>query len=135
MPKIVKLADGTGVLILGNGDIGSIAEAEKVAAETGCDGVMMGRAIFGNPWLFNRERALEEITVDERLDTMLEHCRLYEEVFSDNKKFLVMRKHLMAYASGFPGAKDLRVSFERVFTAADVASAVRKFRSRLGTKT
>jgi len=135
MPKIVKLAAGTGVLILGNGDIGSVAEAEKVAAETGCDGVMMGRAIFGNPWLFNRERSEEDITVDERLDTMLEHCRLYEEVFGDNKKFLVMRKHLMAYASGFPGAKDLRVSFERVFTAADVIAAVEKFRSRLSAKT
>ncbi|MCD6249710.1 MAG: tRNA-dihydrouridine synthase [candidate division Zixibacteria bacterium] len=131
MPKIVKLAAGTGVLILGNGDIKSIAEAEKVVTETGCDGVMIGRAIFGNPWLFNREWSEKDISVDERLDTMLEHCRLYEEVFGDKKKFLVMRKHLMAYASGFPGAKDLRVLFERVFTAADVVAAVEKFRSRL----
>jgi nifR3 family TIM-barrel protein len=134
MPKIVKLAAGSGVLVLGNGDITSIAEAEKVSAETGCDGVMMGRAIFGNPWLFNRERTVEDTTVDERLDTMLEHCRLYEEVFGDNKKFLVMRKHLMAYASGFPGAKDLRVSFERVYTADDVVAAVESFRSRSDTK-
>jgi len=63
---------------------------------------------------------------------MLEHCRLYEEVFGDDKKFLVMRKHLMvmAYASGFPGAKELRVSFERVFTAADVVAAVESFREK-----
>ena len=135
MPKIVALAAGTGVLILGNGDIMSIAEAEEISAKTGCDGVMMGRAIFGNPWLFNRERAIEDVTVEERLDTMLEHCRLYEEVFGDNKKFLVMRKHLMAYASGFPGAKELRVSFERVFTAADVVAAVKDFRSRSGATT
>ncbi len=134
MPKIVELAAGSGVLILGNGDITSISKAEKVCAETGCDGVMMGRAIFGNPWLFNRERAMEDISIDERLDTMLEHCRLYEEVFGDNKKFLVMRKHLMAYASGFPGAKDLRVSFERVFTADDVVAAVENFRSKSGSK-
>jgi len=130
MPKIVELAQGTGVLIIGNGDIQSIAQAERVAAETGCDGVMMGRAIFGNPWLFNRSRKIEDITVEERLDTMLEHCRLYEEVFGDDKKFLVMRKHLMAYASGFPGAKELRVSFERVFTAADVIAAVESFREK-----
>lgn len=130
MPRIVELAAGQDVLILGNGDIDSIAQAEKVCKETGCDGVMMGRAIFGNPWLFNRERAVKKISVDEKLDTMLKHCRLYEEVFGDHKKFLVMRKHLMAYASGFPGAKELRMSFERVFTAADVIAAVEAFRSR-----
>jgi nifR3 family TIM-barrel protein len=130
MPKIVKLAQGTGVLILGNGDITSLEQAERVSAETGCDGVMIGRAIFGNPWLFNRQRRIEDITMDELLETMLAHCHLYEEIFGDDKKFLVMRKHLMAYASGFPGAKELRMSLERVFTAADVVAAVEAFRQR-----
>ena len=130
MPRIVALARGTGVLIIGNGDIRSVAQAEQVAAETGCDGVMMGRATLGNPWLFNRARNAEDITIEERLNTMLDHCRTYEEVFGTDKKFLLMRKHLMAYASGFPGAKELRVSLEKVFTADDVAAAVRTFRRR-----
>ena len=131
MPKIVGLAQGTGVLILGNGDIKSIEQAEQVCAETGCDGVMIGRAIFGNPWLFNRQRKIEEITMDDLLETMLVHCHLYEEVFGDDKKFLVMRKHLMAYASGFPGAKELRMSFEKVYSIADVVAAVEAFRQRV----
>ena len=131
MPRIVDLARGTGVLILGNGDIKSIEQAEQVCAESGCDGVMIGRAIFGNPWLFNRNRRLEDITMDELLETMIVHCHLYDEVFGDDKKFLVMRKHLMAYASGFPGAKELRVSLERVFTSADVVAAVEAFRQRV----
>lgn len=130
MPKIVNLAQGTGVLILGNGDIRTIEQAERVSVETGCDGVMMGRAIFGNPWLFNRQRRIEDITMDELLETMLAHCHLYEEVFGDDKKFLMMRKHLMAYASGFSGAKELRMSLEKVFTAADVVAAVEAFRQR-----
>ncbi len=130
MPKIVKLAEGSGVLILGNGDILTVEQAEQVCEETGCDGVMIGRAIFGNPWVFSREKKIEDVSVTERLDTMLEHCRLYEEVFGEDKKFLVMRKHLMAYASGFPGAKDLRISLERVFSADDVIKAVESFRSR-----
>jgi nifR3 family TIM-barrel protein len=131
MPKIVNLAEGTGVLILGNGDIKSIEQAERVSAENGCDGVMIGRAIFGNPWLFSRQRKIEDITLDELLETMLEHCHLYEKVFGDDKKFLVMRKHLMAYASGFPGAKELRMSFERVYAIADVVAAVETFRQRV----
>jgi tRNA-dihydrouridine synthase B len=131
MPKIADLAQGTGVIVLGNGDIKSIEQAERVCAETGCDGVMIGRAIFGNPWLFNRERRLEDITMDVLLETMLAHCRLYVEVFGDDKKFVVMRKHLMAYASGFPGAKELRMSFEKVYSIADVVSAVEAFRQRV----
>jgi tRNA-dihydrouridine synthase len=130
MPKIVELAKGTDVLILGNGDILSIEQAERVCRETGCDGVMIGRAIFGNPWVFNRERKIDSVDVNERLDTMLEHCRLYEEVFGEEKKFLMMRKHLMAYASGFPGAKELRMSFENVYSADDVVAAVESFRAR-----
>jgi len=132
MPRIVALAQGTGVLIIGNGDIRSVEQAEQISAETGCDGVMIGRAIFGNPWLFNRSRRLEDITLDELLETMLDHCRIYEEVFGSDKKFLMMRKHLMAYASGFPGAKDLRVSLESVHSAADVVAAVEAFRARAG---
>ena len=131
MPHIVELARGTGVLILGNGDIKSIEQAEQVCTESGCDGVMIGRAIFGNPWLFNRSRRLEDVTMNELLETMIAHCHLYDEVFGDDKKFLVMRKHLMAYASGFPGAKELRMSLERVFTSADVVAAVEAFRQRV----
>jgi tRNA-dihydrouridine synthase len=69
--------------------------------------------------------------MNELLETMIIHCHLYDEVFGDDKKFLVMRKHLMAYASGFPGAKDLRMSLERVFTSADVVTAVEAFRQRV----
>ena len=130
MPKIVELAKGTGVLILGTGDIKTIAQAEEIAAQTSCDGVLMGRAIFGNPWLFNRNRRVEDIGMDERLDMMLEHCRLYEEVFGDDKKFLMMRKHLMAYASGFPGIKELRILFQKVYSSADVVAAVKQFRNQ-----
>lgn len=133
MPKIVEQAKGTGVVILGNGDILSLEQAEQVCEQYGCDGVMIGRGIFGNPWLFNRKRTVETLSIDERLDTMLEHCRLYEEVFGDEKKFLVMRKHLMAYASGFPGAKELRVALETVFSYADVMEVVNNFRQRAGT--
>lgn len=133
MPKIVELAKGTGVLVLGNGDIKSIDQAERAAAETGCDGVMMGRAIFGNPWLFDRTRKIENISLEELLETMIAHCHLYDQVFGDDKKFLVMRKHLMAYASGFPGARELRMSLEKVFTTADVVAAVEAFRQRSGS--
>ncbi len=50
--EAVDIAKGSGVLIVGNGDVLNLAHARERVAETGCDGVMLGRAIFGNPWLF-----------------------------------------------------------------------------------
>jgi len=129
MPGLVELARGTGVLIIGNGDIQTLQQAEKVAAETGVDGVMMGRAALGNPWLFRRTRQPETITLTERLDTLLEHAALFEAVFGFERSFVVMRKHLMAYASGFSGAKELRVMLQDVRCRRDVELAVAAFRS------
>ncbi|MDP3958264.1 MAG: tRNA-dihydrouridine synthase family protein, partial [bacterium] len=69
--RAAALAKGTGTLIIGNGDVKDLADAEAKAKETGADGVMLGRAIFGNPWLFNRKIKYEEISIAEKLKTMV----------------------------------------------------------------
>lgn len=96
-------------LILGNGDVMTLAQGEELVRETGCDGVMIGRGIFGNPWLFNRDRKAEEITLEEKLAVMLEHTQLYIELLGDKKPLDLMKKHYKAYVNGFPGAGELRV--------------------------
>ncbi len=100
-------------LIIGNGDVETLEEAEERVRETGVDGVMIGRGIFGNPWLFNRE--VKEISVMERLRVMIEHTELFEKTFYDKKgerwlkNFDIMKKHYKAYIHGFDGAKELRM--------------------------
>jgi len=123
--RVVALARASDVLILGNGDVKSTEHARQLAAETGVDGVMLGRAIFGNPWLFSG-RDPADISLEERLDTMLEHACLYESIFQ-NRKFVRMRKHLMAYVSGFSGARELRRSLEQVSSVADLRLALKLF--------
>ncbi len=126
----VEMAKGSGVLILGNGDVKSLAHADKLAEDTGVDGIMLGRAIFGNPWLFNRDKDINSVSREEMFEAMLRHARIFEETFGEEKNFIVMRKHLMAYASGFPGAKEFRVSLENITCADDVAHAVDLFWER-----
>ena len=106
--EVVELRNALGVktLIIGNGDVKNIAEAKARVQETGCDGVMLGRAIFGNPWLFDQSRA--EIPLEEKLRVMVEHTKLYEELLGGIKSFAVMKKHYKAYVHGFPGATELR---------------------------
>lgn len=109
MPALVELARGSGTLILGNGDVLTIAEAEEKCATYGCDGVMLGRAIFGNPWLFNRTIDGTTLPLTTKLQTMLEHAELFHRHFHGIKPFIAMRKSMAAYLKGYPHVKNLRL--------------------------
>ena len=93
-------------LIFGNGDVSSVADALQKAKETQCDGVMIGRAIFGNPWLFAKHP--QPILPRDKLEVLVEHTNLFENLLS-HKKFAVMKKHYKAYVTGWNGAKELRM--------------------------
>lgn len=98
---------GAKTLIVGNGDVKNIPDARTKASESGADGVMLGRSLYGNPWLF-ADRDTEP-TEKERLAALAEHLTLFGEMLSETTNFAVMKKHFKAYCSGFDGAKELRI--------------------------
>lgn len=122
--RAVEIAKGSGTLIIGNGDVRDIADAEKKAKDTGADGVMFGRAIFGSPWLFDRKRTTPP-TFAERFNILIEHTHLYEKLLCDTKSFAIMKKHYKAYVHGFDGAKELRVKLMNAENADEVEKIVR----------
>ncbi len=115
----------TRTLIIGNGDIKSRAEGLARVAETGCDGVMIGRGAFGHPWIFRQDD--HEPTIKERLSVMLEHASLFEKEFSGIKSFYIMRKHFKAYASGFPDSNELRVKLMLAKDLTETKNIVEEF--------
>ncbi|MDD5084349.1 MAG: tRNA-dihydrouridine synthase [Candidatus Moranbacteria bacterium] len=119
------MARDTGTLIIGNGDVESLEDARKKAKETGVDGVMMGRAIFGNPWLFNKEGKIP--TLPEKLRAMVEHTQLFEQTWGDTKSFELMKKHYKAYVNGFDGAKFLRMKLMECHNAAAIEKKLEEF--------
>ncbi|MEK9154174.1 MAG: tRNA-dihydrouridine synthase [Patescibacteria group bacterium] len=127
----VEIRDSLGskTFIIGNGDVKDIEGARAKAHETLCDGVMLGRAIFGNPWLFADVGHLYIPTPEEKIRALLEHLALFEELLADTANYAAMKKHFKAYISGWsagpacpacpacagmagmagiPGAKELR---------------------------
>ena len=118
----VRIAKGTGVKIIGNGDVVSRADALKRAEESGADGVMIGRAAIGNPFVF----AGHEPTREDLLAAMVEHAELFEEIFCIQKtrSFEPVRKHLSKYCRGFRGAKELREKVLQAKSAAEVREIV-----------
>ena len=110
-------------LIIGNGDVHSLADAREKVRTTGCDGVMLGRAIFGNPWLWSGHVP----TVKEKLEVLIEHAKLFEELLP-HKSFAVMKKHFKAYVSGFDGSKELRIMLMECENAVMLESVILRSR-------
>ena len=114
---------GSNTLILGNGDALSIEDARRKCEETGADGVMLGRAIFGMPWLFSENVP----TLEEKLLVMVEHTKLFEKNLGRVKNFAVMKKHYKAYVNGFDGAGDLRGRLMEASNAQEIEDIVENF--------
>jgi len=112
--------------IIGNGDVSSLTDARQKASLSGADGVMLGRAIFGNPWLFHPEKSLLNISLDERLKVMIEHSYLFSKLLP-HKSFSLMKKHYKAYVQGFPGAVELRTKLMEQETPEAVEAVVHVF--------
>jgi len=111
------------VLIIGNGDISSLADAQEKYEKYGVDGVMVGRALFGTPWFFNRKK--KDIALKAKLKLALEHTNLFEKIFKDKKHFDIMKKHYKAYVSGFDSAKKIRM---RLMNVKNIDSAKKTFK-------
>ncbi len=114
-------------LIIGNGDAQSIEDAKEKIKQTGADGVMLGRAIFGNPWLFANFDSKEKLTIPEKLRVMVEHTKLFEALLGGHKNFAIMKKHYKAYVNGFDGAKELRMELMEKSSAEEIERSVSKF--------
>ena len=104
---------------LGNGDVTSFAHGEELISRYGLDGVMVGRGIFHNPWLFNSEQST--LTVRDKLKQLLLHTRIFEKNWGGKKNFNILKRFYKIYTSDFPGAARLRAelmetkSFEEVY--------------------
>ena len=134
----VELARGSKTLILGNGDVKNLTEAKSKVDMYGVDGVMIGRGIYGNPWLYSEY----EPSVREKLEVLIEHANLFWDLFGPtqtNKKlfgghtksFAVMKKHFKAYVEGFAGASELRIELMTAENAFEVEQKVCHFLATL----
>lgn len=122
--RAVEIAKGSGTLIIGNGDVRDLIDAREKAVATGCDGVMLGRSIFGNPWLFDPEKT---VTVREKIRSAVEHTKLFAAVWGDTKSFEIMKKHYQAYINHFPLARELRIALMGCHDAAAVTAVAESF--------
>ncbi len=113
---------GLPTTLLGNGDIASMEDARKKIGMYGVDGVLVGRAVLGNPWFFKDY----EPTPAERARVAMEHSTLFATLLPEYP-FVAMRKHLGWYTRGFTHAKDVRIKLMQANSPADVRAAYAEY--------
>lgn len=130
---IARVKRAVSVPVLGNGDVRSGADAVRMIGETGCDGVIVGRAAQGNPWIFAEILAAMEgrtqrpPTAEERIAMVLRHFDLETRLHGPKKGLLEMRKHIAWYVAGMDGASRFREKINTMQDAEQVKDALRAF--------
>lgn len=114
-------------LIFGNGDVQSRDQAESLANQYDLDGVLIGRASFGNPFVFEKNTT---VTLPKLAQVALEHAQVFESAFAhrSNYSFLPMRKHLGWYIRSLPKAKEIRLELVKTNSASEVEAVLNQYR-------
>jgi nifR3 family TIM-barrel protein len=107
---IAEIKQAVKIPVIGNGDVKTVADITRIKQQTGCDGVMIGRAAIGNPWIFFRKER-HEVTFEEKAALIRRHLSLMLDYYGGNYGLILFRKHVVKYISEIRGAAAIRESF------------------------
>lgn len=120
--KAAKLIKKAGIVAIGNGDVLSIDEGTEKAKKYSLDGIMIGRGIFQNPWVFNKKIDPNDIKPKDRIGLALRHIKLFKKFWGNDRNYDNLKKFYKIYISGWPGAKELRT---RLMNTKNLAEAIK----------
>lgn len=133
--KYLKDTPGLYIPIIGNGDIVTPEDARHVFETTGVDGIMIGRAAIGNPWIFKQMKYFLEYgehlpapTLHERLQACVDQLRLSVHLHGQRKGITIMKKHYGNYLKGVRGGKQLRVSLMHIMEVSGLEERILNFK-------
>ena len=130
--KLVK--DNLSIPVIGNGDIRSPEDALRMLKETGCDAVMIGRGVLGNPWLIRQtvdylEKGTYEKNVpyQEKIDMMRTHLSILEKDKDEKRALLEIRSNILFYLKGMPRSKEMKNEFMKCNTKDEILNLINQY--------
>jgi nifR3 family TIM-barrel protein len=122
---IAEVVQEVSIPVIGNGDVRTVADADRLKVHTGCAAVMIGRGALGNPWIFRRLDR-DQVPVKEVRRLMLDHLRRMLAFWGTQLGLLHFRKHLARYISPYPLPADLRTRLLSMENAAEFENLLEK---------
>ena len=130
---IRQVKEAVSIPVIGNGDVTGPESAKKMIEETGVDGIMIGRAARGNPWIFKQIKEYlesgvlpEKPSLEEVREMMLRHARMQLECKGEYTGIREMRKHVAWYTAGYPNSARLRVKINEVETYEELTELLKR---------
>ena len=132
---IKQVKENVSIPVIGNGDVTSPYLAKQMLEETGCDAVMIGRGVLGNPWLIRDTVALldgkeipKEVTPLEKIDMCIKHLKLLSELKNKKVAVLEIRNHIAWYLKGVEGSNQLKNKVYQMTNLCDILHVLEEFR-------
>lgn len=132
---IKQVKESVSIPVIGNGDVTSPYLAKQMLEETGCDAVMIGRGVLGNPWLIRDTVALldgkeipKEVTSLEKIDMCIKHLKLLSELKNEKIAVLEIRNHIAWYLKGVDGSNQLKNKVYQMTNLCDILHVLEEFR-------
>lgn len=128
--RIGVVKQSVSIPVIGNGDVHCGQDALAMKSQTGCDGIMIGRGAYGNPWIFSEIKAAfagipyTPPTPEEKRAIALLHLNRYREAYGEYHAYREMKKHVSWYIKGAAGASQLRDRIFRAVTTAELESVI-----------
>jgi nifR3 family TIM-barrel protein len=106
---IAEVKQAVSIPVIGNGDVRTVADIERIKQHTNCDGVMIARAAIGNPWIF-QHKDIEQVTLAEKAALIHRHLDLMLDFYGEERGLILFRKHVVKYTRGMAHSAKVRAS-------------------------
>lgn len=132
MPRFVEMKNATNnsLVLIGNGDINTKQQLQTYGKTYGVDGLMVGRGIFDDIWIFNKDKDNLQASPSERVELIKTHIELFHNTWGKRKNFEVIKKFFRVYLKNFEGAAQLRNELLQIKTAEEMLTRIEDFQKK-----